>query len=433
MAAAMLIHFVFQYIEIEEQYRMRSRLFTVLMILTMVLLSACGSEPGPVATSTPAAGSGEATPTERSDAMSAETPTTAAAEATPTVGEGTTPTSAPAPTNTAVVVGDPGASLLINGAGATFPVPIYTKWFQFYSQSVDTNVRFNYQPIGSGAGIQQIINQTVDFGGSDAPMTDEQLSQAPAEILHIPTVAGAVVAIYNVPGTAKGLKLSGEALADIFLGKVATWDDPAIKDQNAEMASSLTGDIAVIHRSDGSGTTNIFTDYLSAVSSEWKSSVGKGTSVKWPAGLGARGNAGVAGLVQQTPGSIGYVELAYALQNNLPYAFIKNPSGEFIEPTLDSTRLAAEGTEMPEDLRVSIVNSKQTGSYPIAGFTCIMVYKAQKNADKGAALARFLWWATHDGEAMAKDLTYASLSDKIVPLVEAKIKALDCGGSACYK
>jgi phosphate transport system substrate-binding protein len=330
-------------------------------------------------------------------------------------------------------VGNPNANLLINGAGATFPVPIYTKWFAEYA-NVDTNVRFNYQPIGSGAGIQQIQNGTVDFGGSDAPMTDEQMQKAQGgEIFHIPTVSGAVVAIYNLEGAAKGLKLDGETLANIYLGSITTWDDPAIKGQNSEMASSLKGDIAVIHRSDGSGTTNIFASYLSAVSPEWKSGVGSGTSVKWPAGLGARGNAGVAGLVQQTPGGIGYVELAYARQNNLPYAFVKNSSGEFIEPTIEATTLAAEGITIPGDLRVSIVDSTKSGSYPIAGFTYILVYKQQKDAAKGEALAKFLWWATHEGETLARTLDYAPLSAEMTGRVEEKIKSLDCAGSPCYK
>jgi phosphate transport system substrate-binding protein len=330
-------------------------------------------------------------------------------------------------------VGNPNASLLINGAGATFPVPIYTKWFAAYA-NVDKNVRFNYQPIGSGAGIQQVQNGTVDFGGSDAAMSDEQMQKAQGgAIFHIPTVSGAVVAIYNLEGATKGLKLDGETLANIYLGKITTWDDPAIKGQNSEMASALKGDIAVVHRSDGSGTTNIFAGYLSAVSPEWKSSVGTGTSVKWPAGLGARGNAGVAGLVQQTPGGIGYVELAYAKQNNLPYASVKNGSGEFVEPTVDATALAAEGITIPDDLRVTIVNSSKSGSYPIAGFTYILVYKQQKDATKGAALAKFLWWATHDGEALAKSLDYAPLSPEMTTRVEDKIKSLDCGGSPCYK
>jgi phosphate transport system substrate-binding protein len=360
------------------------------------------------------------------------TPTTAPAANTPAAsGSATAPA---APTNTTVAVGNPNADLLLNGAGATFPAPIYTKWFAAYVQ-IDPTVRFNYQPIGSGAGIQQIQNQTVDFGGSDAPLTDDQLKAAKGgELLHIPTVSGAVVVIYNIPGAAKGLKLDGETIANIFLGKITSWDDPAIKGQNAEMVSNLKGDIAVVHRSDGSGTTNIFTDYLSAISSEWKSGVGKGTSVKWPVGLGARGNAGVAGLVQQTPGGFGYVELAYATQNNLPYAFVKNGSGEFIEPTLDSTAAASEGlANIPDDLRVSIVNSDKTGSYPIAGFTYILVYKTQTDAKKGTALAKFLWWATHDGEAMAKTLQYAPLSPDLTQRVETKIKSLDCGGSPCYK
>jgi phosphate transport system substrate-binding protein len=347
------------------------------------------------------------------------------------------PSSAPAaPTNTALVVGNPGAGLLINGAGATFPVPIYTKWFQTYS-GVDPGVRFNYQPIGSGAGIQQITAKTVDFGASDAPLTDAQLQAAQTAggtLFHIPTVAGSVAVIYNLPNVPSGVKLDGATLERILLGTITRWDDPAITGQNAEMAANLTGDIVVVHRSDGSGTTNIFTDYLSSVSADWESAVGTGTAVKWPVGLGARGNAGVAGQVQQTTGGIGYVELAYAEQNKLPYALIKNTAGEFIAPTLDSTKLAAAGiASVPEDLRVSIVNSAQPGAYPIAGFTYILIYQAQMDAARGAGLAKFLWWAIHDGEAQAADLSYAPLPAAIVTQAEAKIKALDCGGSPCYK
>jgi phosphate transport system substrate-binding protein len=375
-----------------------------------LLLSACGEA------ATPATG---VAPTATAGATGAATAT------------GSAPA---APTNTPIEVGNPNASLLINGAGATFPVPIYTKWFQTYA-TVDPTVRFNYQPIGSGAGIQQIQNQTVDFGGSDAPLTDAQLAGAKGGALyHIPTVAGSVAVIYNLNGAAKGLKLDGETLAKIFDGSITAWNDPAITGQNAEMAANLKGDIAVVHRSDGSGTTNIFTDYLSTVSADWKAKVGKGTSVNWPVGLGGRGNAGVAGLVQQTPGGIGYVELAYAVQNKLPYASVKNAAGEFVEPTLESTGLAAEGvSNVPDDLRLSIVNSSKSGAYPIAGFTYILVYKTQTNAAKGAGVAKFLWWAIHDGEAQAKTLDYAPLPASVVTLAETKIKALDCGGSPCYK
>jgi phosphate transport system substrate-binding protein len=382
-------------------------------LIGALLLSACGADATPTTTVAP----------------------TATGATTGTTGGAATATGAPAaPTPTPVQVGNPNAGLLINGAGATFPVPIYTKWFQTYI-TVDPSVRFNYQPIGSGAGIQQIQNQTVDFGGSDAPLTDAQLTAAKGgELYHIPTVAGSVAVIYNLNGAAKGVKLDGETLAKIFDGTITAWNDPAITGQNTEMAASLTGDIAVIHRSDGSGTTNIFTDYLSTVSADWKAKVGKGTSVNWPVGLGGRGNAGVAGLVQQTPGGIGYVELAYAKQNKLPYALVKNGSGEYIEPTLASTVAATESlTTVPADLRVSIVNSSKTGSYPIAGFTYILVYKTQTDAAKGTGLARFLWWAIRDGEAQAQTLDYATLPASVVTLAENQIKALDCGGSACYK
>ena len=400
----------------------RSRVGAVALI-GLLLLTACGE----AATPAPAP-----TPTSTTGAAANPTP------ATVTTPAGTPSPSAPpaAPTNTAVVVGNPGAGLLINGAGATFPVPIYTKWFQTYS-GVDSRVRFNYQAIGSGAGIQQITARTVDFGASDAPLTDEQLraaEKAGGTLFHIPTVAGSVAVIYNLPNVPGGVKLDGETLAQIFLGTITRWDDPAITGPNADLTARLTGDIVVVHRADGSGTTNIFTDYLSSANAAWKSGVGKGTAVKWPVGLGARGNAGVAGQVQQTPGGIGYVELAYAEQNKLPHALIKNAMGAFVAPTLDSTKRATEGgATVPDDLRVSIVNNAQPGAYPIAGFTYILVYQTQSDAAKGAGVAKFLWWAIHDGEAQAADLSYAPLPAAIVTQAEAKIKALDCGGSPCYK
>ena len=392
-------------------------------VLGLLILTACGETP----TNTP--------PPAPTDTVSMA-PTTApgATDLTPTHATASgTATPAPAPTNTAIVVGNPGASLLINGAGATFPVPIYTKWFASYV-NIDPTVRFNYQPIGSGAGIQQIQNQTVDFGGSDAPLTDAQLKGAKGgELYHIPTVAGSVALIYNLPNVPSGLKLDGPTLAGIFDGTITSWNDQAITSQNPDLAANLTGDVLIVHRSDGSGTTNIFTDYLSTVSSQWQSSVGKGTSVNWPVGLGARGNAGVAGQVQQTPGGIGYVELAYAIQNKLTYAAMKNANGEYIAPTLDSTVAATKAvTSPPADLRLSIVNSPGAGVYPIAGFTYLLVYKTQTDAAKGTGLAKFLWWAIHDGEAQAQSLSYAPLPDNVVKLAEDKIKALDCGGKACY-
>ena len=298
------------------------------------------------------------------------------------------------------------AQMLINGAGATFPQPIYTKWFDDYSK-VDPSVRFNYQGIGSGGGQKQILAETVDFGASDGPMSDENLAKAPRTLWHIPTVAGAVVVSYNLPDSPK-LKLDGATLADIFLGKITNWRDPRITGQNPGVALPDVG-IVVVHRSDGSGTSFIFTDYLSSVSSEWKEKVGKNTSVNWPAGLGGKGNAGVAGQIKQSPGSIGYIELAYATQNKLPYADMKNAAGNYITPSLDSVTDALGTATIPDDFRFSMVNPPGEKAYPIAGTTWLLIYQQQKDHDKGQKLVEFLRWAYKDGEKMAAGLDYAPL------------------------
>ncbi len=298
------------------------------------------------------------------------------------------------------------AQMLITGAGATFPQPIYTKWFDEYSK-VDTSVRFNYQGIGSGGGQKQILSETVDFGASDGPMSDENLAKAPRTLWHIPTVAGAVVVSYNLPGNLK-LKLDGATLANIYLGKITKWNDPAITAQNGGVDLPAQ-DIVVVHRSDGSGTSYIFTDYLSNVSSEWKEKVGKNTSVNWPAGLGGKGNAGVAGQVKQSPGAIGYVELAYAKQNSLPYADMKNFSGAYITPSIESVVEALATATIPADFRFSMVNPPGAKAYPIAGATWLLVYQQQKDAAKGKKLVEFLKWAFTDGEKMAASLDYAPL------------------------
>ncbi len=328
-----------------------------------------------------------------------------------------------APTGAGGPAGASGSAKELTGAGATFPYPLYSKWLDVYNQK--TGVKINYQSVGSGAGIQQLTQRTVDFGASDAPMTDEQLKAAPGEVLHIPTVMGAVVVTYNLAGVGKGMKLTPEALSGIFLGTIKKWNDPKIAADNPDVRLP-DSDIAVVHRSDGSGTTNIFTDYLSSVSSDWKGQVGKGTSVNWPVGLGAKGNEGVAGQVKQTSGSIGYVELAYAVQNKLPYAYVKNRAGLFVEPTLDSTTAAAAGAaaNMPEDLRVSVVNAPGEQSYPVAGYTYILVYKDQQDGAKGKALVDFLWWGIHDGEQYASGLLYAPLPKEVVAMAEAKTKMI---------
>ena len=310
-------------------------------------------------------------------------------------------------------------AVLINGAGATFPYPIYSKWFDEYGKA-NPGVMFNYQSIGSGGGIKQITAKTVDFGASDGPMTMDQMTAAPGRIYHIPTVMGAVVIAYNVEGVAKGLKLSGDVLADIYLGKITQWNDPRITEQNAGV--SLPGSsIVVVHRSDGSGTSYIFTDYLSKVSSEWKGKVGKSTSVNWPLGLGGKGNEGVAGMLKQTPGGIGYVELAYAKENGLPYAFMKNQSGAYIEPTLESTSKAADGADIPSDFRASIVNSPNPEAYPIASFTWLLIYKQMDDHTKGAAIVNFIRWAITDGQKYAEDLDYAPLPPNVVALIQKKL------------
>jgi phosphate transport system substrate-binding protein len=300
--------------------------------------------------------------------------------------------------------------MLINGAGATFPAPLYSKWFDEYAK-VDPSIRFNYQPIGSGGGQKQMMAQTVDFGASDGPMSDENLAKAPGKILHIPTVAGAVVVTYNIPGNPK-LQLDGATVSDIFLGKVAKWNDNRIKALNPGI--KLPGaDIVVVHRSDGSGTSYIFTDYLSSVSPEWEKRVGRNTSVKWPAGLGAKGNEGIAGQVKQLPGTIGYVELAYAHQNSLPFTDLKNSSGRFITASMDSVSAALASAKVPDDFRFSMVNPPGEKAYPIAGATWLLVYQQQKDAAKGKKLVEFLNWALTRGEGMAAALDYAPLPETL--------------------
>lgn len=310
------------------------------------------------------------------------------------------------------------AQMMINGAGATFPYPIYSKWFDEYTK-VDPSVRFNYQSIGSGGGQKQIMAQTVDFGASDGPMSDDNLSKAPGKLLHIPTVAGAVVITYNVEGS-PGLKFDGETIAGIFLGQIKKWNDPKVAATNPGVKLP-DKDIVVVHRSDGSGTTFIFTDYLSKVSPEWKSKVGTNTSVSWPVGIGGKGNEGVSGQVKQTPGAIGYVELIYAIQNKMPYAEIKNAAGDVVKPTLDSVTAALATATIPDDFRFSMTNAPGKGAYPIAGATWLLVYEQQKDANKGKKLVEFLKWALTKGETMAKDLDYAPLPDSVQQRVLKRI------------
>jgi len=313
------------------------------------------------------------------------------------------------------------AQSLINGAGATFPYPIYSKWFDEYAK-VDPEARFNYQSIGSGGGIRQVLAQTVDFGASDGPMSDEQLSQAKVKILHIPTVLGAVVPAYHIPGVDGEVKFTPEALAGIFLGKITTWNDKAITGANPGI-NFPNQTIIVVHRSDGSGTSYIFTDYLSKVSKDWADGVGKNTSVKWPTGLGAKGNEGVAGMIRQMDGAIGYIELIYAVQNKIPYGSVKNSSGEFVKASLDSvTSAAASVKTMPADFRVSITNAPGKDAYPIASFTWLLIPSQSKDAAKGKIINDFLNWMVDDGQKMTADLTYAPLPPNVASKVKDTIK-----------
>lgn len=315
------------------------------------------------------------------------------------------------------------AQMLINGAGATFPYPIYSKWFDEYVE-IDGSARFNYQSIGSGGGIRQIMARTVDFGASDGPMTDEELKKAPGELFHIPTVMGAVVVTYNLPGSPK-LRFTPDLLVDIFLGKITTWNDLRIQVPNPGVALP-NQPIIVIHRSDGSGTTYIWVDYLSKVSKEWEQTVGRGKSVNWPVGLGAKGNEGVAGQVKNTPGALGYMELAYAVTNKLAVAAIRNRAGKFVEPSIETTTAAARGAAktMPPDFRVSLTDAPGEAAYPVAGFTWLLVYKEQREQVRGKALVKFLWWAIHDGQKYAPRLLYAPLPRQVVKMVEEKIKQI---------
>jgi phosphate transport system substrate-binding protein len=311
--------------------------------------------------------------------------------------------------------------MLINGAGATFPYPLYSKWFDQYAK-VDPSVRFNYQSIGSGGGQKQILAQTVDFGASDGPMSDENLAKAPGKLLHIPTVAGAVVLTYNLPGNPK-LKLDGATIADIFLGKVTKWNDKQLVALNPDAKLPNT-DLVVVHRSDGSGTSYIFTDFLSSVSPEWEKKVGRNTSVKWLSGLGAKGNEGVAGQIKQLPGTLGYVELAYAHQNKLPFAEIKNSGGSFVAPSIASVTEALASARVPDDFRFSMVNPRGEKAYPIAGATWLLVYEQQKDAAKGKKLVEFLNWALTKGESMAEPLDYAPLPEALEQRVRERIKTI---------
>ena len=315
------------------------------------------------------------------------------------------------------------AQMMLNGAGATFPYPIYSKWFDEYAK-VDPSVRFNYQSIGSGGGQKQILSQTVDFGASDGPMSDDNLAKAPGKIFHIPTVAGAVVISYNLPGSPK-LKLDGDTIAGMYLGQIKKWNDPKLTALNP--GTKLPDqDIVVVHRSDGSGTTFIFTDYLSKISPEWKQKAGTNTSVNWPTGVGGKGNEGVSGQIKQTPGAIGYVELIYAIQNKMPDAQVKNAAGQMVEPTLESITAALATAEIPDDFRFSMTNAPGKEAYPIAGATWLLVYEHPKDPAKCKKMVEFLKWAEKDGEAMATKLDYAPLPESVQQRVLKRIDEIKC-------
>ena len=328
--------------------------------------------------------------------------------------------------DTSAAAASSGSGVDLNGAGATFPYPIYNKWFSDYSSK--TGVKINYQSIGSGGGIRQLMDQTVDFGASDSPMSDDEMSKAKGgPVMHIPTVLGAVAVTYNVPGITQPLKLAGETVADIFLGKITKWNDPRIASLNAGV-SLPASDILVVHRSDGSGTTFVFSDYLTAVSAAWKTAPGKGKELKWPTGIGAKGNEGVAGQVKQTPGAVGYVELAYAKQNNLAVAHIRNAAGQFVAPSIESITAAAQAPiPATSDYRVSIVNSPAAGAYPISSFTWLLVYRNSTDAAKTKKLTDFLRWALTEGEQSAAALDYAPLPAELSQRLVARLDSIKSG------
>jgi phosphate transport system substrate-binding protein len=311
------------------------------------------------------------------------------------------------------------AQTTLNGAGATFPYPIYSKWFSEYHK-LHSDIEINYQSIGSGGGIRQVTSGTVDFGASDGPMTDAQIAESKIKLLHVPTVLGAVVPAYNVPGVTGEVKFTPDILAGIFLGKINNWSDASIAKANPDIKFPSQA-ITVAHRSDGSGTTYIWTDYLSKISPDWRDLVGKGTSVKWPVGVGGKGNEGVAGPIRQLPGSIGYIELIYALQNKINYGSVRNSSGQFIKASLESTTAAAAGVKMPADFRVSITNSPAKTAYPIASFTWLLIPTNPKDPNKGKILKDFLFWMLDQGQTMTEALSYAPLPKEVVEKEKAAI------------
>jgi phosphate transport system substrate-binding protein len=333
-----------------------------------------------------------------------------------------------------VASGPPGSptgdARTLTGAGATFPAVLYTKWFHEYERL--TGVKVNYQAIGSGGGIKSLSDRTVDFGATDAPMSDAQLQGTTGgEVLHIPMALGAVAVTYHLPQLVEPLQLTPETLVAIYLGAVTKWNDPQLVAQEPRLAN-VDRSIVVVHRSDGSGTTYIFTDYLASVSATWKQRVGVGTSIRWPVGLGAKGNEGIAGEVKQTPYSIGYVELVYALQNKLAVGLVRNQAGTDVEPTIESTEAAAAAASLPPDLRASIVNAPGENAYPIVGFTWQLVYREIPNTPKAKALTRLLWWEIHEAQTFNAALGYAPLPADVVRRAEGQVRSITSGGQPAF-
>jgi len=341
--------------------------------------------------------------------------------------KGNGPSEAPAASGAAVSAPEPkkDEAVSLNGAGATFPFPLYSKWIAEYNK-LNPNVKINYQSIGSGGGIRQVLANTVDFGATDAPMKEDESKQATSKIFHIPATIGAVVVAYNVPEVTSTLKLAPEVLVGIYAGKIRRWNDPKIKADNAD-AKLPAKDISVIYRTDGSGTTAVFTDYLAKISPEWKEKVGTGKSVNWPTGLGAKGNEGVTGQVKTTAYTIGYIERAYASQNKLPMAELKNKAGKFVAPSIEAMSTAAAAVEMPDELFVSLADAEGDAAYPITGYSYLLVYENAKDPVKGEALAKFVWWGLHEGQKFSQGLDYAPIPGKVLTKVEARLKELRSG------
>jgi phosphate transport system substrate-binding protein len=374
-------------------------------VCAVLLLAGCTSANTPIPTAAPAAPSN---------------PTTAPAVAP------TTPAAAPATTPGSSQAAS-GQTLTLNGAGSTFDNPLFSKAFSEYTK-LHPNVQANYQSVGSGAGIQQLTQGTVDFGATDAPLTDEQMAAAENDVVHVPVTLGAVSVAYNLPGINEGLKLSGDALAKIYLGTIKKWNDPAIAQLNPDLQLPST-DIAVVHRSDGSGTTDIFTTYLASASQAWKDQVGSGLSVDWPVGLGGKGSEGVAGQVKQIPGGIGYFEMAYSKQNNLTSAAIQS-GDQYLAPSVDGATACAAGVadKLPADLRVRIAGCTGQNAYPISGFSWVVLHQNQKDASRGEVMVNLLWWLTHDGQQYSKDLFYAPLPQQVVSKDEQKLSSIQANG-----